>query len=221
MKHSFLPFYLFTFLLFPLAACTTDAYDKGEGEYSNLRGDLVDMQVDASKRVTTATTDEGDLLTIANPFTTNWIQTPDTIYRAYLYYNCKDKDRAQVVSVGPVAVMRPRKEANPKIDPVDLESIWLSTNGRYLNMALLLKVGKEADGKELHQVLGVTIDTLIVNPNHTRTLHLQLYHDQGGMPQYYTQRTYASIPIEQIDADSLHLIIYTYDDRIERNISLN
>ncbi len=202
--------------LFILSACATDAYDKGEGQYSNLRGDLADLQVDAKKQAVIAVTDEGNRLTIVNPFTTSWIQTADTTYRAYLYYN-KEEVGARVVSVGPVMVLRPRREAKPKTEPTGLESIWLSTNKKYLNMSLLLKMG-QGDKEDLHHVLGAIFDTLMVNPDHTRTLHLTVYHDQGGVPEYYTQRTYASVPLEGVPADSVRIRINTYDDRRGRTV---
>ncbi len=206
-------------LILLLSACTTDAYDKGEGEYSNIRADLADLEVNAKKQAVSAVTDEDERLTIANPFTTNWIQKADTTYRAYLYYDKENDGGAKVISAGQVLVLRPRRESVPKTDPTGLESIWLSTNKKYLNMALLLKIGQgEAD--DLHHVLGATFDTLMVNPDRTRTLHLHLYHDQGGVPEFYTQRTFASIPTTLIVADSIHLRINTYDGWYERTVAL-
>ncbi|MBQ9667218.1 MAG: NigD-like protein [Prevotella sp.] len=203
--------------LFP--SCTTDAYDKGEGEYSNLRGDLADLQVNAKKQAVEAVTDEDERLTVANPFTTSWIQKGDTTYRAYIYYNKESDGGAEVITAGQVLVLRPRRESEPKSDPTGLESIWLSTNKKYLNMSLLLKVG-QGGGDDVHHVLGATFDTLMVNPDRTRTLHLHLYHDQGGVPEFYTQRTYCSIPTTLISADSIHLRVNTYEGWRERTVAL-
>ena len=104
-------------------------------------------------------------------------------------------------------------------DPLGVESVWLSTSRRYLNAALLLKVGRD-EANDVHHVLGAIVDTLMVNPDGTATLHLSLYHDQGGVPQYYTQRTYISIPTEHVDADSIHLRINSYQGWKERTLSL-
>lgn len=202
-----------------LLSCTTDAYEKGEGRYSHMRADMIDLHVDTNKRVDYGDTDEGDRLIMSKPFTAQWITKGDTTLRAYIYYNITDDNQADVISAGSVLVLRPRREERPMTDPTGLESVWLSTNRRYLNLSLLLKVGV-AEQDSLHQTLGATFDTLTVNADHTSTLHLHLYHDQGGMPEYYTQRVYASIPLEGLPADSLHLRVNTYQGWRERTVAL-
>jgi len=177
----FLHFYFFTLLLL---SCTTDAYDKGEGAYSNLRAELADLTVNSEKQCTGALTDEGERLMMAQNFTTSWMQRPDTTYRAYIYYTPSSENTVKIVSVGQVLVLRPQKEKEPMTDPLGVESVWLSTSRRYLNAALLLKVGRD-EANDVHHVLGAIVDTLMANPDGTATLHLSLYHDQGGVPQYY------------------------------------
>ena len=85
-------FYFFFFLsLSLLLSCTTDAYDKGEGEYSQLRADFVEAHVGSDKRVDYVLTDDGDSLRTNPPFTVSWItkrQTP--LCRALFYYNLQD-----------------------------------------------------------------------------------------------------------------------------------
>ena len=220
MRTNSTHFCLFCFFTLSLLSCTTDAYDKGEGEYSNLRAELADLTINADKQCTAALTDEGEQLTMERSFTVNWIQRPDTTYRAYIYYTPLDDKQVRIVSIGQVLVLRPRKENEPMTDPVGVESMWLSTSRRYLNASLLLKVGHDDEAKDVHHVLGATLDTLMANPDGTATLHLSLYHNQGGVPEYYTQRTYVSIPTEQIEADSIHLRINTYQGWTERTLSL-
>lgn len=58
----------------------------------------------------------------------------------------------------------------------------------------------------------------MVNADGTTTQHLTLYHDQGGVPEYYSQRTYVSIPLSDIHADFIILTINTYDGGKERKI---
>ena len=67
----------------------------------------------------------------------------------------------------------------------------------------------EADS--LKQVLGCRRDALITNVDGTRTLRLTFYHDQGGVPEYYSQRVYLSIPIQGVKADSIWFTVNTYD----------
>ena len=52
-----------------LFSCTTDAYDKGEGELSQMRADMVEAHVNAEKYVDYVLTDDGDSLPAVKPFT--------------------------------------------------------------------------------------------------------------------------------------------------------
>ena len=85
------------FILFSLSAiissCTQDAYDKGEGKYSLMRGDFVEAQVDANKQIVSITTDDGDHLPLVNPYPAKWITKGDTIYRCMLYYNKVESEK--------------------------------------------------------------------------------------------------------------------------------
>ena len=208
---------LFAFLAVMCLSCTKDAYEKGTGDYSNMRADMVEMHADANKQIDYVDTDEGDRLTLTSTFGAKWITTADSVYRAYIYYN-RVGQQADLISVGTVLVLRPHREDEPLTDPIDVESMWVSSNRRYLNAALLFKLGKADEG--LHQTVGVIPDTLMVNADNTSTLHLTLYHDQGGVPQFYTQRAYASIPLVDIPADSVRLRVNTYGGWYDRTFSI-
>jgi 16S rRNA A1518/A1519 N6-dimethyltransferase RsmA/KsgA/DIM1 with predicted DNA glycosylase/AP lyase activity len=82
MKHL-LPLYLSVLLLF---SCTTDSYDKGEGRYSLLQADFAELTINSEKQGVSFLTDEGEQYQIATPLSASWIETADTVYRAYLYY---------------------------------------------------------------------------------------------------------------------------------------
>ena len=70
-----------------LASCTTDAYDKGEGKYSLMRGEFVEAYADEHKHIPYITTDDGELLPLLQDFTANWVTTADSTYRCRVYYN--------------------------------------------------------------------------------------------------------------------------------------
>lgn len=214
----FIPFCLFVSLLF---SCETDAYDKGEGDYSLIRAELVDMHVDANKKADYFETDSNDRLTVDNPFTTKTFTTPDSIYRMALYYKETDAEHAEVFNMSTVAVLHPRtfKADAMKTDPVSFESAWMSQNHRYLNASIYLKLGSTTD-EDAIQKLGVQTDTLMQNADNTRTLHLCLFHDQAGVPEYYSQRVYVSIPLQHVDADSLVLNINTYSGMVKKFFKL-
>ena len=84
-----------------LSSCSQDAYDKGEGKYSLLRGDFAEAVVNSNQQVTKIVTDDGDELSLTAPYTAKWVSKADTTYRCMLYYN-KVENQAEVVSMGHV-----------------------------------------------------------------------------------------------------------------------
>ena len=195
-----------------LASCSTDAYDKGDGKYSLLRADMVEIFTNGEGMVERVVTDE-DYTLRTKPFSIKGMQVPDTLYRAYLYYNVND-DEDDPVSIGRVSTLVPYPFDTLKTDPVNFESAWESTSHRYLNMSLLLKTGTSS-GDDYHSI-GLHLDTLMTHTDGKRTAHLQFYHDQGGVPEYYSQRIYISIPTDSLAADTVCLRINTYDGVVEK-----
>ena len=220
MKYKGLLYCCLTALLM---ACTTDAYDKGEGKYSYLKTELVEAHVGSDKNVDFVVTDEGERLMAEPPFTAKWITTADTTYRALLLYDCKTDGKAACLSFGRINVLEPvvadSVKNGVKTDPVRYESSWVSTSRRYLNVAVYLVTGATDDSEMLHR-LGMVADTLTVWPDSTRTLRLRLYHDQQTIPQYYSQRTYFSVPLYDIDADTVTLSVNTFDGIVERSFTV-
>ena len=199
--------------LLVLSSCTNDAYNKGEGKYSLLRADMVELSTDTDGRVVRVVTDENDTLRIM-PFTVKGLERPDTLYRAYLYYNIRESED-EPVSIGRISTLAPHRIDTLKTDPVRFESMWMSTSRRYLNMALFLMTGATDDDAR-HHAIGLAIDTLLANADGTHTLHLDFYHDQGGVPDYYSQRVYVSIPTDSLAADTVYFRINTYDGVVEK-----
>ncbi|MBQ9355964.1 MAG: NigD-like N-terminal domain-containing protein [Prevotella sp.] len=189
--------------------CTVDAYDKGEGQYSNLTAELVQARVGTDKSITQVLTDRGEALRMETPATAKWIEKGDTTYRALLYYNIVEDGLAAPVSISRVGVLAPRDSIKGamKTDPLYVESVWKARNGQYLNMRLRLLTGSTDDEKAIHTI-GLLRDTLASTATHQ---HMTLYHDQGGMPEYYSTVTYASIPLSSVTADSITITVNTYD----------
>lgn len=210
-----------------LTACTSETYDSGDGANSYLTADLVLLRTAPDKSVRSAQLDDGTELRLSNPFAKDWIERPDTVYRALLYYDQKTASADAVAgtnptstpvvrarSVLPVPVLRISAAAdvdNMLTDPVGLESMWVSKNGSYLNLSLLLKSGKAEGDTSLH-TLGVVSNGTTTDADGRRTLHITLYHDQGGVPEYYTVQQYVSIPTPLLkDADIVELTVNTYN----------
>ncbi len=208
---------LLAFLPF-LAACTIDAYEKGEGEYSLLTAELVEAYVDNDKHVSHVVTDQGEHLMLTSPLTAQWIETPDTMYRALLYYDQVEEGKAEPRSFGWVGVLTPRDsiKGGMKSDPLYTESMWVAKNHKYLNLRLRLLTGSTDDEKARHSI-GLMKDAASSTPGHARMV---LYHDQGGMPEYYSMVTYASIPLDSIKADTLTIVVKTYNGEVNRTFKL-
>ena len=128
--------------LFLILACETDSYEKGEGKYSLMQADFAELTVNSQKEAVAFTTDDGDSYQLESPFTVKWIETPDTVYRAIIYYNKVNKGRADPMAASAVPTLRPVRadkfKEQPQ-DPIGFESAWLATSGKYLNIGLLIR----------------------------------------------------------------------------------
>ncbi len=207
-----------------LMACETDSYDKGEGRYSLLQADFAELTINGEKQGVSFLTDEGEQYQIATPLSASWIETADTVYRAYLYYKKENSGKASVSALGSLPTMIPHDAKEYKRqpqDPVGVESIWLTRNGKYINMGLLLRNGRLDDGKEGIHSLGLICDTLMQNGDQTTTAYYRLLHEQGEAPEYYTNRRYVCILLpEKNRPDSVCLTIKTYDGNVVKKIKL-
>ena len=207
-----------------LTSCTQDAYEKGEGKYSLMRADFIEAHSNGQKAIDRITTDDGEQYSVSEPFTAKWVTSADSTYRCILYYNKVEDGSgmyvAEPISIGqvpcPKVIPLPELDKPMKTDPVKFESAWLSKTGKYLNLSLYLMTGT-ANDEDAIQTLHVVQDTIMTNPDATRTSHLRLYHDQGGIPEYYSAQVYASILTSQIDADSVNISINTYKGEVSKS----
>ena len=210
-------------LLSLLFACTTDTYETGDGKYSYLRADFAVAHSGTSKSLLEATTDDGARLVFDSPLPCSWATTPDSLYRALIYYSQKEVG-AQVTghSAHQVLVL-PMKTGAPEnmhTDPRDMESAWLSANGKYLNLGLYVKTGTVGD-KDARQSIGLVRDTIIALDGDVHEHRLRLYHNQNGVPAYYSSKVYASIPLDSFAlGDILHLDVNTFEGVVTRRFEL-
>lgn len=183
-------------LLGLIAACTADNYETGDGRYSYLRADFVTAHTGSKGMIDRCQTDDDSLLSFSPPLAASWADTPDTLYRALLYYNKVGAD-IQPLSIRRVAVLLPQPrlpQEQIQCDPLKVESSWWSKNRRYFNIALLIKTG-QADSLDRQQELGLMTDSLDTD---RRTLHLQILYRQNDIPAYYTTKVYLSVPAEAL-----------------------
>ena len=200
------------------ASCTQDAYEKGEGELSAMVAEMGDGYTASDKKVTRFVTDDGEQFSVSNPFSSNMMPKADTVYRAIFYY-VKDGENAEVKGLNKVSVVSLHKIDDVKTDPVRMESVWIGKSKKYLNLSLYLMSGYTTDEKAVHKI-GCNRDSLYQNADGTKTLRLTFYHDQAGVPEYYSQRIYVSIPIQTIGADSIWLNVNTYDGLFSKRMKI-
>ena len=198
-------------------ACTTDNYDTGDGKYSYLRADFVEAHSSEAGFIDYALSDTADSLSFSTPLSASWATKGDSIYRALLYYNKVDTG-ALPITISRVPILQIRTTTRPdtlKTDPVTFESIWMSSNRKYLNLSLSVKTGK-SDGQTATQSIGLFRKEATAG----HTLYLQLTHNQNGVPEYYSSHVYLSIPMNNISTGTtIHLVLNSYNGIVEREVT--
>ncbi len=203
-----------------LLACTVDPYETGDSRLSYLNAELVELHTATPNKADYAITDRQEQLLFDHPLTCPWANTPDSLYRAMLFYN-RTPTAVEPLSASRVSVLTPTEQPKPQaVDPVKLESAWLSADKRYLNLRLGLMTGQpeQENSKQTLELVRLKTET---TPGGQRTAYLQLRHDQGGVPQYYTTHIYVSIPTRSVGAaDTIRLSVHTYGGKVERRFAL-
>ena len=215
-----------------LVACSSDSYHTGDGSLSLLRADFVEAATDHDAYVSVATTDDGLQLQLSPRIKTSWTTTPDSLYRALFYYNMASDD-AEPTSVGPVSLLPVLNPPiyrssyyglNPKTDPVVFQSAWLSGSGKYVNFDLDVKTGT-TDGAVGSQVIGWIYDGTEDDDAGRHTAKFRLYHDQHGVPEYYSAKLYVSLcipsmPCTLTQGDQVQVRINTYEGEVVKTFTL-
>ena len=149
-------------LALAVSACSSDAYDTGDGSLSYMRADFVKAFAGHDGKFTAAITDDDLSLTLQPAIAAGW-SAPDTVCRALLYYDAAQlSESAREAAVRPVAigrvlmpkvVNRSALAADLPTDPVVMETAWRSNNHKYINLGLQLKTGT-TDGNVAAQAIG-------------------------------------------------------------------
>ncbi len=219
--------------LFPLLlACSNDPYDSGDGALSLMRADFVEASTDASSRLVSMATDDGDVLAVTPAAKVSWVERPDTVYRALAYYNRHEASNgahtAELLGLTqvlvPEVVDASRLGDKDKADPVAFWSAWKSRNGKYINLDLDVKTGK-ADGKDIQQYIGISCEASASEATGKRRFALKLLHDRNGSPEYYSSKLYVSIPLSSLpqplsEGDEVVISILTYKGTVVKTFNL-
>ncbi len=207
-----------------LIACETDNYEKGDGAYSGMIADFAELYANGQKQGVSFITDEGVNYVLEKAVTASWIKTADSTYRTTIYYNKVREGVASIISCSNMPTLKIKDASaytNPPQHPLGVESYWISKNGKYLNLGLLLKNGRDSQGHEGTHALGIILDELHQNDDNTQTAYCRLLHDQSNAPEYYTNRRYVSILLPTTNRpDSIRLTIKTYEGLMVKTIKL-
>lgn len=223
-----LPFSLLAWLF----GCTNEAYESGDGRYSDMRADFAEAQTDGSAAVISFTTDDGESLTLTQAVKPSWAEKGDTTYRALIYYNkvenSQGAERAEAVMLRNVIVPAAKPltdfKDGVKTDPVSLNSSWISASQRWLNLDLSLKTGK-SDDEDAAQTLGLALESVEQDSGGHCSVTLTLYHDQGTVPEYYSTTCYVSVPlfrapVELSAGDTVTINIQTYNGKVSKTFTI-
>lgn len=220
-RHSILPTLLLAASAILTASCTHDAYETGDGGLSYLRADYADITVSGGKVTDIQTDDDVHLLT-PQTLTVSDRLPADTMLRRLIHYNMTDASApVEILSFTPVSILLPHDKAEitgVKRDPVRLTAAWMGRNRRYINLQLGLMVGN-TDGSSAPQTVQFLRDS-----THTAgrgAVFLSLYHDQAGMPEYYTEDMHISLPLASLTpdgmrADTVSVTVNTYSGTVTK-----
>lgn len=239
LLHNFLTAATALVVMAVAVSCTSESYTPGDGTYSLLRCDFAEARTNSDGALSSFVTDEGRSWTVSGAAKVAWMTTPDSVYRAMVYYDVPaegasagaEAQPTKLRSVVQVYTLTPRRsyrEEEVKTDPLSLDAIWLSENGKYVNLTLTLKTGTTS-GESSLQSIGSLLRKMTVNADGTATADVVLLHDQADVPQYYSARVYASIPTAALTvngdgsaiADSVSIEINTYKGLIRRTVKLH
>ena len=201
-------------LLFAVA-CTTRDYETGDGKLSYLRADFGVAHSDAVGSLDYVDTDEGQRVFFPTAIKADWVVTADSLYRVLAYYDATETattDKVHRLIQLATLTPKPAKDVKEQFtDPVKVESAWMSANGKYLNLGLRIMTGA-TDDDALRQTVGVMLDEETERDDHTHQYRWTFFHNQNGVPEYYSTLVYLSIATANLQAgDGITLRINTYD----------
>ena len=207
--------YTSLFCLSLLTACTTDSYETGEGIYSHTIADFAELRANSQKRGVSFMNDEGVNYVLEKAIVASWIKTADSTYRTSIYYNKVAEGVARPVACALIPTVKAKNASEfprqPQ-DPLGVESCWVTKNGKYINLGLLLKNGRNSEGVETTHAISLALDEMHLNDDNTYTAYYRLLHDKQDAPEYYTNRNYVSILLPTTNRpDSVRLTVRTYE----------
>ena len=192
-----------------ISSCSSGDYEAGDGRYSYLRADFGMVHTEGSPvRADYMVTDGGNRIAFHEQPVVDWLQKPDTVYRALVHYDVSTFNVFSVSQVSVVEVEDKPGSVGVGTDPLDIESAWM--DGGFLNIGFAVRTGK-VDQKDERQRVGVVREAEMTDWQGRGHLFLRVVHAQNGVPEYYTVHGYMSLPVtEDMRGVVIHLSANTY-----------
>lgn len=190
-------------------ACDNDAYESGNGDYSDVVADFVEAHSNKDCAFDYAVNDDGQSISFGQNYYVQWMTRPDTLYRAVMYYHKTGFPVVKPVNIAFLPTLVPRKllaDEPMRDDPVEFESVWVSKTNKYVNMSFLLFVGGNTSDAHRH-VIGLIEESTDTLPDGKTIANLLFYHNQASIPEFYTEQYYISIPCDSLRTDSINLMV--------------
>lgn len=196
--------------LLSVVGCKHDFYESGDSTLSYLQTEFAEVTTDGTGNIVSALTDNDVSLTLNPPIKRSWAKE-NSVYRTLLYYNKVENNTTEAIAIEPIPILQIRVlDSNTHInrlavDPLTLQSAWVSKNKKYLNLGLILKTGSTENTNAVQSVGVVQADKRQLS-NGRAKLYLVLYHNHNEVPEYYSSRIFASIPLSNLsDVDSIYI----------------
>lgn len=211
-------FVLVNIVVLLFAACA----GKDDNDMTTFCADVCDINTSARGVVVSCVMDDDSRFAFTQPMKLNWTSTPDSTYRALLYYNKVEGDNVvEPINAVRVLTIVPKdekelKDIYDKRDPLELEAAWFAKNGRNLNLRIKVKSGYMEKSKP--HILGMLRDSISQQEGGTR-YYYSICHSQNGVPADYSVDAYASVPTESMKkGDVVVLTIPTWTGMQTREI---
>lgn len=202
--------------LLPVLLCVlVSCGDDDDYHYPTVKLEFLTAQADANGSLKSILTDEGETFTVVEDASNTRIDANASVRIVSNYATTAATDGTSGVklyallnAVSPLPKPASEFKDGVKHDPADVTSIWMGLD--YLNIILDIKA---QNGKHSFHFIEKEVTT--DENTGTRSVHLSLYHDDGGDVQAYSKRGYLSVPLRQyagkdIERIMVHFSLQTY-----------
>ena len=195
-----------------MTGCEHETYETGDGNLSRVTTAFGMLHTCEPQQADYLVTDNGEQIKFDTNAFVSWATTTDSLYRTLAYYKTAADGTAEPVTMNQVIVAPLYESVQLKdipTDPLTFTSAWAA--GGYLNVGFSVKAGHQDDDTQAQRI-GFTRDSIRIVGG-KRVSYIRMMHAQNGQPEYYSVRSFVSLPWPQ-NSDSISLRVNDYDQVI-------